>query len=173
MTIRVWLALAACIASAWGTSLDVPYVRQERQGCGPAAVAMVMQYWAKQGARLHAEDAAEAAIYRRLYRPELRGSSGEDMAAYLRRHGFAAFDIDGSWSDLVEGVERGRPLIVCLGPSRHAPFHYVVVIGVEGSRVVFHDPARRARVVMDAQPFQAAWQNTGNWMLIATPERIE
>lgn len=172
MTARAWLLLASLSAMAYGASLDVPYVHQRKQGCGAASIAMVMQYWANRGAHLSPGAADPSAIYRALYRPELRGSNGGDMVAYLRDRTFTAFAIDASWGDLVDNVSRGRPLIVCLGPSRDAPLHYVVVIGIEGSDIVLHDPARSAHVLMRASSFQSEWRRTDNWTLIATPERI-
>ena len=36
-------------ASAW---LDIPFVRQTGAGCGSAAIAMVIQYWARQNPAL-------------------------------------------------------------------------------------------------------------------------
>ena len=40
-------ALAGGVASATpsGLWLDVPYIHQEKDGCGSAALAMVLQYW--------------------------------------------------------------------------------------------------------------------------------
>ena len=38
---------AADLPGVW---LDVPFVKQEKDGCGAASIAMVMQYWqAQQG----------------------------------------------------------------------------------------------------------------------------
>jgi len=39
---------AAVSAGLW---LDVPFVKQEKNGCGSASIAMVMQYWQKQQGR--------------------------------------------------------------------------------------------------------------------------
>jgi len=42
------LAVAFCVVAAAGDSglwLDVPYVHQEKDGCGSASLAMVLQYW--------------------------------------------------------------------------------------------------------------------------------
>jgi hypothetical protein len=40
-----------------GVWLDVPFVRREKDGCGAASVAMVMQYWFKR--QDHACDALQ------------------------------------------------------------------------------------------------------------------
>ncbi len=167
-----WPALACFTAIACAASLDVPYVHQQKQGCGPASVAMVMQYWEHQGARFSEGAATPATVYRALYRPDLHGASSTEMAAYLRANSFAAFEIDGEWKDLNGNLSRGRPVVVSLRPSEKAPFHYVVVVGVEDSQVVVHDPARRADVAIPAEQFQKEWRRSGNWALIAAPEQI-
>lgn len=175
MRMRVVTMIACLSASVYGASLDVPFVRQDKQGCGAASVAMVMQYWANQGADLPPGAMDPSVIYRLLYDPKLHGSSGEAMADYLRGHAFAAFAIEARWSDLASNISRGRPVIVGLKPSNDEPVHFVVVIGLEqnASKILFHDPARRASVPMGVAPFEAEWRRTGNWALIATPERIK
>jgi predicted double-glycine peptidase len=168
------LATAAILITAHGASLDVPFVRQYKNGCGAASVAMVMQYWINQGAGLSREAADPSEIYRILYDPGVRGSAGPAMVAYLRDRAFSAFAIGADWSDVGENVSRGRPVIVCLRPSAKAPLHFVVVIGVEpeARKIVLHDPARGAAVAMDPASFDAAWRRAGNLALIATPGHV-
>jgi len=36
------MLVAAGVPGVW---LDVPFVKQEKEGCGSASVAMIMQYW--------------------------------------------------------------------------------------------------------------------------------
>src|ERR1043165_5812507 len=38
------LALGTPASGVW---LDVPFIKQEKDGCGAASIAMVMQYWLK------------------------------------------------------------------------------------------------------------------------------
>ncbi len=38
-------ACAAAVQGAVGLWLDVPYIRQEKDGCGSASLAMVLRYW--------------------------------------------------------------------------------------------------------------------------------
>ena len=42
VTVSACRAVAAGIANLW---LDVPFVPQQKDGCGAASIAMVMQYW--------------------------------------------------------------------------------------------------------------------------------
>jgi predicted double-glycine peptidase len=170
--IRRWPVFVYLSAIVWGAPLDVPFVRQQKQGCGPAALAMVMQYWQNQGAQFSDGVAVASNIYRVLYRSDLGGASGADMLAYLRHQGFTAFEIDGAWSDLTENIAHGRPVVVCLRPSPKAPYHYVVVVDISAAQVVVHDPARRPGISIPAAVFEKEWQRSTNWTLIAAPEQL-
>lgn len=172
MRVRAWCVFAWLLGKACGAPLDVPFVRQQKQGCGAASIAMIMQYWANRGAHFSPGADTASLVYRALYRPDLHGSLGGDMVAYLRDHGFAAFAIEGSWTDLDVNLSRGRPLIACLSPSRKGPLHYVVVAGAEGGSVQLHDPARRTSTAVTKASFEAEWDRTGRWILIATPKEI-
>jgi predicted double-glycine peptidase len=171
MAIRA-IVVALWLGAVYGESLDVPFVRQRKQGCGPASVAMVIRYWENQGARFAEGADVPDVIYKALYRRELHGSSSTDMIAYLHEYGFAAFAVDGSPDDLDANLARGRPLIVSVQPSPKAPLHYVVVVGREGAKVILNDPAQHAAVVMPENAFEKEWRRTGNWLLIAAPQNI-
>ena len=97
-----------------GIWLDVPFVKQEKNGCGAASIAMVMQYWQRrQQAPAAVPDVAE--IQRTLYSRRARGIYASDLEEYFRQHGFRTFAIQGQWDDLSQHLEKGRPLIVALG----------------------------------------------------------
>src|SRR5687768_4834777 len=109
--------LALCYVNAMvvlsgerGVVLDVPYVKQEKNGCGAAALAMIMEYWQKR-------PADPKAIHDVLYSPEARGTYASEMERHLRAQGFRTFAISGEWSDLKQHLEKGRPLIVALKPG--------------------------------------------------------
>jgi ABC-type bacteriocin/lantibiotic exporter with double-glycine peptidase domain len=154
-------ALAACAALAQGGAwLDVPFVRQSEEGCGAAAISMVLRYWGR--------DADTDAIHRELYGPELRGVRAVDMARYFRGQGFRAFEFEGGWDDLADHIAKGRPLIVALREGPNA-LHYVVVAGVDGARgvVLVNDPARRKLARIDRRDFER--RRTNRWTLLAVP----
>ncbi|MGZ4900195.1 MAG: C39 family peptidase, partial [Candidatus Angelobacter sp.] len=54
-------------AATPGVWLDVPFVRQGKDGCGAASIAMVMQYWRKQQDKQVDAAADAVAIQRVLY----------------------------------------------------------------------------------------------------------
>lgn len=170
--ILLWPILAI-VAQVPGNLLDVPFVRQQEQGCGPATVAMVIQYWANHGADVDPQWLSPRAIYGALYTEDAGGVSGEALAGFLGRQGFQAFAIRGAWRDLTSNLARGRPVIVALQPGESDPIHFVLLVGTSGEgEVVFHDPAREAQVRESAERFRRQWERTNNWTLIAAPRRL-
>lgn len=157
-----------------GVWLDVPFVKQSEDGCGSAAISMLLQYWNAHGVRVDAQRADAAAIQKRLYSRKARGIFASDMETYLKASGFKVFLTDGNWEELQEHVKQGRPLIVSLQPgSARAPLHYVVVTGVDWQRdaVFIHDPARGKLLRVERAEFEKQWRPNRNWMLLAVPEK--
>ena len=162
------VAAAAAPSGVW---LDVPFVKQEKNGCGAASIAMVMQYWQRQqgGQAVPGSDAGR--IQRALYSREARGILASSLASYLEGHGFRAFAFAGNWDDLKQHLEKGRPLIVALQPGSGSALHYVVVVGLdsEHSLVLVNDPAERKLLRQDRAHFEREWTGAGHWTLLATP----
>lgn len=166
------LLIVSGMALARADWLHVPFVRQEREGCGSAAVSMIMRYWIAQGAKVP-EDAADAAtIQQLLHAPEAKGIYGSALREYLEQHGFSAYLINGEFQDLQHHVGRGRPLMACLQFRDGGPLHYVVVVGVDSQNdeVVVHDPARGALKRHTRSNFQKVWARNRNWTLLAVPK---
>jgi ABC-type bacteriocin/lantibiotic exporter with double-glycine peptidase domain len=157
-----------------GVWLDVPFVKQSEDGCGSAAISMILQYWNVHGARVDSQRADAAAIQKQLYSRKARGIFASDMENYLKASGFRVFRLDGSWTDLQEHLKQGRPLIVSLQPgSARAPLHYVVVTGMDWQRdaIFIHDPARGKLLRVERVDFEKQWRSNRNWMLLAVPQK--
>ena len=151
--------------------VDVPFVMQPKNACGPAAIAMVMQYWHKQPGMqaLAAGELAEIARGLQLRNhQEVRASA---MLGYFKQHGYRAFAFAGQWSDLQQQIAKGRPLIVALKPAGDDSLHYVVVAGVDDPErvVLLNDPAQRKLLKEDRTQFENEWKATRNWTLLALP----
>ena len=158
---------AAATPAIW---LDVPFVRQEKDGCGAASIAMVMQYWrVRQGQPLD-ENANPARIQRALYSSEAHGIYASQVERYFQQNGFQTFAFRGQWADLKEHLEKGRPLMVALKPS-NASLHYVVVAGLDSDQglVLVNDPAQRKLLKQDRASFEREWTAAGKWTLLALP----
>jgi len=156
-----------------GVWLDVPFVKQEKDGCGAASVAMVMQYWLKLQGRSDSESADATEIHRVLSAPGIRGVYASAMKRYFEQRGFSAFSFRGEWSDLQDHLQKGRPLIVALKPSgADAPLHYVVVAGLDSQAgiVSLNDPARRKLLKQSRDEFEKQWSGANQWTLLALPQ---
>jgi ABC-type bacteriocin/lantibiotic exporter with double-glycine peptidase domain len=164
------VALAAQNSGVW---IDVPFVKQEKNGCGAASIAMVMQYWQRQPGG--AEDASSdpAAIQRTLYSSPARGIYASDMERYFKQHGFRTYTFRGNWDDLKHHLEKGRPLIVALKPLlAETSLHYVVVAGVDPAQniLLVNDAAQRKLLREERGSFEKEWNAVGNWTLLAVPQ---
>jgi len=157
-----------------GIWLDVPYVKQSEDGCGSAAISMLLEYWIAHGAGVDSQRADAAAIQKRLYSRKVRGIRASDMQSYLRESGFRVFPLNGDWNDLLEQLKLGRPLIASLQPGNaRTPLHYVVVTGIDwqNGAVFLNDPARGKLLRVAREDFEKQWRPNRNWMLLALPEK--
>ena len=158
-----------------GIWLDVPYVKQSEDGCGSAAISMLVQYWNAHGAGIDSQRASAAAIQKLLYSRKVHGIYASDMESYLKDSGFRVFPLNGDWKDLLEQLKQGRPLIASLQPgSAKSPLHYVVVTGIDwqNGAVFINDPARGKLLRVAREDFEKQWRPNRNWMLLALPEKV-
>lgn len=161
------LCLAASGANLW---LDVPFVAQSKEGCGDAAIAMVIEYWQQ---KLHAPgqtpDTADAVL--RALPPGRHGVSAKAMVSYFEQHNYRAFAYAGDWDEIEREIAKGRPLIAALKPEGGDALHYVVIVGVDDPDevVLLNDPAQRKLLKEARAQFEHEWKATGNWTLLAVP----
>ena len=174
----VWMPalLPAVLASALvprpGIWLNVPFVRQQANGCGAACISMVMRYWLKSEDARIPPAADVRLIQRALYSPHAKGIYASDMERYFRQNGFRVFVFRGTLEDLRHHLDKGRPLIVCLRDSgKSGPLHYVVVVGLDAQEgvVLVNDPAQRKLLKMDHTNFEKRWRPMHDWTLLAVP----
>jgi ABC-type bacteriocin/lantibiotic exporter with double-glycine peptidase domain len=152
--------------AAW---LDVPFIQQEKNGCGAAAVWMVMRYWRPQ----HGDGEADLReIKQQLYSKDAGGIFGSDLEGFLRKSGFRTFIFAGDMGDLQQHISKGRPLIVAIASERRAaPLHYLVVAGHDAAEdiVLVNDPAQRKLLKLSRREFESRWKASNNWTLLALP----
>lgn len=173
---RLALALLLVPALAAGASsgvwLDVPYVHQEKEGCGSATLAMVLQYWSQKGALLAPGRGDAGKIQQELYSKQAHGIGAREMDRYLRESGFSPVEFRGEWVDLENHIEKGRPLIAAIQPGAKSSFHYVVVVGIdrENEAVLLNDSERGKLIRVARAEFEKEWKRTDNWTLLAVPK---
>lgn len=174
---RCCKTLVACLcccsvllaAGEGGVWLDVPFVKQEKNGCGAASVAMIIDYWQRQQGQKANLDADQ--IQRALYSRKAHGIYASDLQRYLDQHGFRTFVFRGQWSDLHDHLEKGRPLMVAVKPPGQTQLHYVVVSGLTERVVLVNDPAERKLLKRERSEFEREWQAAANWALLAVPHQ--
>ena len=152
-----------------GVWLDVPFVKQEKDGCGAASIAMVMQYWQAQQGQAANQTSDAVQIQRALYSPKAHGIYASDMERYFQENGFRTFTIRGEWEDLKQHLDKGRPLIVALKPAAGA-LHYVVVTGFAADTVTVNDPAQRKLLQQERATFEREWSAAERWTMLALPQ---
>ena len=140
--------------------LDVPYLPQSEALCGGAASAMVMRYWGATG--IYAESFSDLVV------ADGSGIRGEDLLQALRTRRWDARSFRGD-AALVQAQLAERRPVIALIEDRPGRFHYVVIVGWSGGRVVAHDPARSPFRVLDEARFLAAWQVSGFWTMLVLP----
>jgi ABC-type bacteriocin/lantibiotic exporter with double-glycine peptidase domain len=173
-----WLSvvLCACVfvcaAEPPAVWIDVPFVKQEKNACGAASIAMLMQFWQRQQGVSPTPESDSGQIQQALYSPDVRGIRASDMERYLQQRGFRTFAFEGTPADLQQHLAKGRPLIVALKPGADAPLHYVVVTGIdpEHNLVLLNDPAERKLLKQEIASFEKEWTGAAHWTLLAVPQ---
>jgi len=171
--VGVGFALAAETPSLW---IDVPFVAQVKNGCGSAAMAMVMEYWEKKTGRSAASSTDAGKIQAALYSSAEEGVPASAMKRYFESAGYRTFAFVGDWGELGHHLERGRPLIVSLKASGpHGPLHYVVVVGIDSAKgyIYVNDPAQQKMLRLSREGFESEWSATEHWTLLAVPRSAD
>lgn len=139
----------------------VPFVKQEYQYCGPAALTTVL--------RFYGEDADQHEVARHVYTSELEGSLITDMRYYSDSLGYSSRVESGNTAKLRSYIEQNIPVIVLVdrGMSAVSIKHYYVVYGygLKDDVFVIHDGSRRD-IAMDSDKLDREWSKMNRLMLI-------
>jgi ABC-type bacteriocin/lantibiotic exporter with double-glycine peptidase domain len=176
---RLGMVLVLCgfvFAADNGVWLDVPFVKQQKDGCGSAVIAMVMQYWHAQKSLPMDSTSDPETIQQALFSSQAHGIYASDLKRYLEQHGFDAFEFRGAWDDLGRHLAKGRPLIAALKPiAGESSLHYIVISGIDPAEsvVILNDPAQRKLLKVERAEFEKEWKATKYWTLLAVPRSAE
>ena len=155
------LAVVAVWSSVTPIELDVPFFAQDSIAggtrlCGGAAAAMVQRY--------DGDLAAAPEDFAPLVDPRREGIVTRDLVDALRERGWTARPAGRRLVALTAHLRRGRPVMVLLGTA--SSFHYVIVVGFEGTRVIVHDPADGPRRRVAIATFVDAWDASDRWAIV-------
>lgn len=157
-------AWSADYSPSEGFYIEVPYVHQVSNYCGPAVLTMVFRYW-DYSTNQH-EIAKEFIPF------PGKGLNGEQLKQYATENGFSAFSFRGDRNNLIKHLRKGRPLIIAQGQSFPAlTDHYIVVVGWISSSEewIVHDPSDGSYKRRSAERLEAQWNKLDNWTLLVLP----
>lgn len=141
----------------------VPFYAQKKHQCGPAALAMVLQWSGR--------EAKPEQLVPMVYAPQRKGSLQSGLVTAARRHGRLAYPIN-SFEALLEEVASGRPVIVLqnLGLKWIPRWHYAVIIGFDLDRhhIIMHSGVSSSRTV-GFRTFKNTWRRARYWGLLVLP----
>lgn len=146
---------------------DVPFFAQDDLQCGPASLAMVLQW---SGVAV-----SPAELSPEVYTPGLEGSLQHSLIGAARRHGRIAYPIAGADALMAE-LAVGHPVIVLvnLGFSWYPQWHYAVAIGYDqDEEVMILHSGLTAREAISFWTFDNIWQRADYWgLLVLSPDRL-
>jgi len=163
---RQWVQPAGYLPASH--ELDsVPFYPQKAYQCGPAALAMVLNW---SGVEIDPDT-----LTPEVYTPSRKGSLQPAMIGSVRRHGRLAYPISGAGVLMAE-IASGNPVIVLqnLGFSWYPVWHYAVVIGYDLNRreVLMHS-GTSFRQTTALRVFERTWARSDYWgMLVLPPTRL-
>ena len=139
---------------------DVPLIEQTDFHCGPAALAMALQ-WSGQ-------DVSETQIAALAFTPGAKGTFQENMIGATRRLGALAIPLAG-FRDLTTEIAAGHPVIVFqnLGETFAPLWHYAVVTAydLERNTITLHS-GQLSRTEMSLARFERTWAGGEGWALV-------
>jgi len=146
---------------------DVPFFPQEKLQCGPASLAMVLNW---SGVAVTPSELSS-----QVYTPGLEGSLQNSLIGAARRQGRIAYPFKGI-EPLMTELAAGHPAIVLvnLGFFWYPQWHYAVVIGYdqEKEEVILHS-GLTPREVLSFWTFNNIWQRGDQWgLLVLPPDRL-
>lgn len=151
---------------AQGRYLEVAFIPQKTHYCGPASLAMLLNYY---GCNLTQEEIAQ-----RYFLLKLGGFLNLDLIVASKELGFEVEHGPSTWDDLREKIKQGDPVLVFWNYAPEPlPFrHFALVIGYfqKGTKewVIVHS-GKKAEQVMNRWEFERLWKQEGNWMMTVKP----
>lgn len=147
-----------------GIILDVPFVKQKKAYCGPAALSSVLSFWGVK----HTQEQ----IAKDMFQPDVCGVLNIDLERYAKQHGLWAKGYIADFEVLKKRLLAGMPVIVIekLHPYILNRLHYTVIVGFSNEHGIIVEHTGKAGFVQRSyNGFLRNWQTAGNWILEIMP----
>ena len=145
----------------------VPFFPQKAHQCGPAALAMALNWSGLPVSPGHLTD--------EVFTPTRKGSLQTALISSARRHGRIAY-ISIGMDVIFSEVAAGHPVIILqnLGLPWYPVWHYSVVVGYDlPKKFVILRSGTTARKIMPSRVFENTWARSNYWgLLILRPEQL-
>ncbi len=144
--------------------LAVPFVAQDDELCGPAALAMLL--------RSAGWDVPLPTLVEQVYLPGRGGSLQLEMLAAARRQGALAFTLAPTLHAVCEQLAEGTPVALLLNLSLPIwpRWHYAVLVGYDlDAGVAWLHSGPQAHAAWSLATLEHTWQRAGGWSLLALP----
>lgn len=142
---------------------SVPFIAQDEHACGPASLAMVLQYYGHQQ--------SQERLKPLLLIPEREGTLQVELVSAARREGLLALSGPSRLEVLLADVAAGFPVIVLqnLRFTFWPQWHYAVVVGFDqNEHMVLLRSGQYRLIEVPYNTFLNTWQRAGNWSLTVT-----
>jgi hypothetical protein len=146
---------------------NVPFFPQNDYQCGPAALAMSMDY---AGASVQPD-----ALVNEVWLPSRHGSLQLEMLATPRRYGLVSYRLAPSYPDLLRELAAGNPVLIFQDAGMFfTEWHYAVVNGFDyATGTIYLRSGQDPRVAMPFSYFERTWRAGNYWaMVVMPPDRI-
>jgi hypothetical protein len=147
---------------------EVPFFPQERDHCGPAALATAL---AHVGLPVDPDRLADE-----VFLPSRSGTLQLEMLGGARRQGAVATRLPRELEALLREVAAGHAVVVLqnLGLDFIPRWHYAVVVGYDlAEREVILRSGTTQRATLPLRTFEYTWTRSGRWAItVLPPERL-
>ena len=137
----------------------VPFFSQEDYHCGPASLAMVLNFW---GIPENPDD-----IAKEIFSESARGTLNIDMVLYAQGKGLSADQRKSNIGELRRFIDSGYPIIVLVdyGFYLYQVNHFMVVTGYNENGIIVNSGRDRDKYI-PAKDFLKTWKRADFWTLL-------
>ncbi|KYG65558.1 hypothetical protein AZI86_00310 [Bdellovibrio bacteriovorus] len=142
--------------------LDIPFLAQEKNMCGPVVLKMATNF--------SAPEYTLSDLKEMTFREEVQGTFQSDILSAARRMGLTPYRVPSS-SAMWSQIRDGRPVIVFqnLGVSWLPAWHFSLLVGYDSVKdKVYLHTGTEALQSIGIKRFQKTWERGGSWSYVVT-----